>query len=207
MKQLKSESVLRDMQNLFLKYQLSPNQFYLLTCIKDQLGPININIDQEIRQLELNNWIKPVNKGYQLEPKSMTLIQQVESFVIIHKKKTDKHIMGEDFEVYCEKFRQIFPKMLSPTSGKPLRTNLKSVIEGLRWFMENYDYTWEDIFKATYQYVDHFETKKYHYMATCQYFIRKQNVNRIWESILADHCANIEDGDDPEPVFFPTNVI
>lgn len=192
---------------MYLKHKLSPNQFYLLCCIKDGQGAININLHQELRQLEADDWVKDVEGVSKLQPKAMTLVDQVDSFVSIHKKKTDKHIMGEDFEEMCEKLRQIFPKMLSPTSNKPLRTNLKSVIEGMRWFMENHEYTWEDIFKATYLYVDVFEKKKYHYMVTLQYFIRKQNTNRVWESQLADYCATIDEGDDTKPKYFTTKVL
>ncbi len=195
------------MHNTYLKHKLSPNQFYLLCCISEGEGAININIHQELRQLETDEWVKEVKGIHMLQPKAVTLVQQVESFVTIHKKKTDKQVMGEDFELMCEKFRQVFPKMLSPTSQKPLRTNLKSVIEGMRWFMENHEYSWEEILRAAYTYVDAFEKKKYHYMVTCQYFIRKQNTNRIWESQLADYCATIDEPDDEKPMIFSPKVL
>ena len=84
--------------------------------------------------------------------------------------------------------------MLLP-SGKAARSDKKNVETALRWFMENYEYSWNTILNAAKLYVAEFELKNYLYMQTSQYFIRKQNSDKTWASELANVCARVDAGD------------
>jgi hypothetical protein len=114
--------------------------------------------------------------------------------------------MGQDFVRNIEKYVEIFPnKKLS--SGKYARVNAKNLEAPFRWFFETYDYDWEEIFKATEKYVDEFSIRRYEFMRTAQYFIRKQNIDKSFESDLATYCEIIRSGDDEEQVYFSEKVV
>ena len=117
------------------------------------------------------------------------------------KKKTSISIMGNNFIENIQKYNEIFPnKKLS--SGKYARVNPKSLENAFRWFFENYNYTWETILKATQRYVDEYSIQRYDYMRTSQYFVRKQNVDKSWDSDLATYCEFLNSSEDTELNYF-----
>ena len=92
-------------------------------------------------------------------------------------------------------------------AGKPARNNVKALGENFRWFFETYDYSWDEIIKATRMYVNEYRDKDYLYMQTSQYFISKQDKHRVKHSTLADYCDMIIDGIDTEEEHFKENVV
>ena len=48
--------MIREVFNKILKEGLTPNQFYLLYCLKDSTSPIKINGHLELRTLEEGFW-------------------------------------------------------------------------------------------------------------------------------------------------------
>ena len=101
---------------------------------------------------------------------------------------------------------EIFPAKKLP-SGKPARNNVKALGEAFRWFFETYDYTWDDIIKATKMYVNEYRDADYLYMQTSQYFICKQDKHRVKHSTLADYCDMILEGISTEDEHFKENVV
>ena len=190
-----------EMFNLMIGKGLNPNQFYLLYCIRKNTGSLTINIHQELRSLEKNGWIKKMEEGDKtpiLEPKAITLIQQVESFFITHKKKTATQVMGKGYGDNLRAYRDTFPKKKLP-SGEPARNDLRNLEIAMKWFFENHEYSWETILKATDVYVTKYEKVDYLYMRTSVYFIRKE-VGKDWNSTLANYCAAIDNGDDLDDI-------
>lgn len=149
---------------------------------------------QELRVLEMDCWVKNHDGTYVPEPKAHSLLQQVESFFLIQKKKTANQVMGKDYGENIEKYLLLFPKIKLP-SGKAARTDKRNCETAFKWFFENHEYSWEIILKATGLYVDEFEKKNYMFMQTSQYFIRKQQPDKTWGSELANWCAAVESGD------------
>ena len=88
-------------------------------------------------------------------------------------------------------------------SKKKTSTNLL----GFRWFFETYNYDWETIFQATQKYVAEYESKNYEYMRTAQYFLRKQNVDKSWDSDLAIYCEYLKDNPDDDKVYFSELIV
>ena len=82
-----------------------------------------------------------------------------------------------------------------------MKQNEKTLENAFRWFFETYDFTWDIIFKATKKYVNEYSIKQYEYMRTSQYFIRKQNTDKTYDSELADYCNMIDNVLDDEVVF------
>lgn len=191
--------------NHIAEAELTPNQYYLLYCIKQGTTAPFINIHQDIRHLVVNGWLKDetdaTGNHYTLEPKSLSLISKIDSYFGVQVKKSNNALMGQDFEANALKYNEIFPKMKLP-SNKPARSPLKEIITAFREFFKEYDYTWEIIHAAAEYYIEEEEKKSFKYTRTSRYFIRKQDSDKSWISDLAGYCELIKNGEDrDEPKF------
>lgn len=170
---------------------LSPNQFYLLSCIREKVLSVHINIHQETRSLKVDQWLTEDNK---LTEKSIALLQEVDTYFKVQKKKVNTQVLGTEANAHIQAYVELFPRIKLP-SGKAARTDKNNLEIAFKWFFENYKYSWEIILKASALYVDEYEKKNYLYMQTSQYFIRKQNTDKTWGSELANWCSVVENGD------------
>ena len=162
---------------------LTPNQLYLLWCIKNKNLAKNINPQLELRGLIAEGYIessKITSKG-DLLLESLTKNENSTSNSLDH----------------VDVFLNIFPKGKLP-SGKPARVNKRNIEEAFRWFFKNYKYDWKTIIAATVYYVDSFEKDNFKFMRNSQYFIRKQNSDKSWDSELANCCDIVLNGDDQD---------
>ena len=113
---------------------------------------------------------------------------------------------GDDYQTKIKTYLELFPKLRLP-SGKAARSDKKNVETAMRWFQENYDYSWDTILKATEAYVIDYQMRNYKYMQTSQYFIRKQNSDRTWGSELANWCSDlVNDNVQNSDNYFSENV-
>jgi len=183
---------------------LTPNTYYVLHCIREKIVPHkSVNKELECKRLQTDQWL---TENLELTSKSLIFMEEINGYFKRTKKKTSQDLMGQDFVRNIEKYVEIFPnKKLS--SGKYARVNAKNLEAPFRWFFENYDYDWEEIMKATERYVDEFSIRRYEFMRTAQYFIRKQNIDKSFESDLATYCEIIRSGDDEEQVYFSERVV
>jgi hypothetical protein len=188
------DSGLMEMYYLITTKGLTPNQFYLMFSMQENVQSLYINVEQELRTLVADEWVTKDNK---LTPKAVTLIQQIEGFFRVQKKKTGVQLMGDDFNVNIGKYQLLFPKKKLP-SGKAARSAQSNVETNFRWFFENNKFTWETILKATAMYVDEYERKTppFMYMRTSAYFIRKTELDKSIVSDLANYCEIVESGED-----------
>lgn len=170
---------------------LSPNQYYLLCCIKDSVSPLKINMHLELRSLVSNGWLTKENK---LTPKSITLVGQVEKLFSLQKKKTSNQLMGKGYKENVNKYKEMFPNIKLP-NGKPARSATGNLEKTFRWFFENFDYSWETIFKASGYYVNKYQKVEWKFMRTSQYFIKKDGL-----SDLADFCEIVLTGGDDDEI-------
>lgn len=194
---------MRDIYTKLIKENISPNAFYILHCIKEKIVPSNfVNQKIEIKKLQNDKWL---NDDFELTNKSHIFIDEIESFFRKSKKKTSKDLLGDEFMDKIVEYNQIFPNR-KLSSGKYARVNPKSLENAFRWFFENYDYDWNTIISATIKYVDEYSVRRYEYMRTSQYFIRKQNTDKTWDSDLATYCELIKDGEDELIDYFKDRV-
>lgn len=143
---------------------------------------------------------------YKLTPQAKLFMVRLDNYFIKAKKKTDIQLMGKNHVDKINAYREIFPAKKLP-SGKPARNNVKALGEAFRWFFETYDYTWDDVIKATKMYVNEYRDAEYLYMQTSQYFICKQDKHRVKHSTLADYCDMILEGINTEDEHFKENVV
>ena len=163
-----------------------------------------INQFLEVKSLVKNNYLKRVeikNQSYYVPTvEAIKAIKKYDSYFNKARKKTNSQIMGTDFMDNIKKYREFFPAKKLP-SGKPARNNVKVLEAAFRWFFSEYDFTWEEVLRATAQYVDEYEEKGYMYMKTSQYFVAKQDKTKVKYSELADYCDMIKEGVEPDKHF------
>ena len=169
---------------------LTPNQFLLLHATKNKLSLPILKPKTEMAYLFDTGFITGDN---QLTQKSIALIAKYESYFIKAKKKTSTELLGKEFASKLAEYRNIFPAGKIP-SGKPARVNVKTLENSFRWFFENYDFSWDEVISATKRYVNEYQNNNYLYMKTSQYFIGKEDKNKVKTSELADYCDMIRDG-------------
>jgi hypothetical protein len=186
--------------NRLVKEGLMPNTYYVLHCLKEKVIPNNfVNKELEISRLKANDWL---SEDLVLTAKSLIFTEEINSFF----KKTVSALMGEDYISMMLEYLEIFPNR-KLNSGKPARVNVKNLEGAFKWFFETYDYSWETILKATEKYVSEYEMKRFEFMRNSQYFIRKQNLDKSYESDLATYCELVTSGADEVPNYFRDNIV
>ena len=190
---------------MMLKNNLTPNQVLLLFGIKQGVSLPQVTNDDKLA-LEKLGYLILDNGKYTMSAEAKSLIVHLDNYFTKAKKKTDAQLMGQDFVDKINIYREVFPNIKLP-SGKPARVNVKMLSESFRWLFETYDYTWEQIIKATKMYVNEYRDAQYMYMQTSQYFICKQDKHKVKSSTLADYCDMIRDGVETEAKHFKENVI
>lgn len=195
---------MKEIFDRLIREGISPNSFYILCCIHDKIIPNKmVSSSLEVTKLKAGGYLK---ENLELTNNSLNFIQEVESYFKKSKKKTSSILMGDEFLSKITIYNEIFPnKKLS--SGKYARVNVKTLENSFRWFFDNYAYSWETILKATDKYVDEYSVRRYEYMRTSQYFVRKQNTDKTWDSELATYCDLIENGYDEETNYFKETVV
>lgn len=190
--------------NVLINNKLTPNQLYILHCLKNKTVPhSSINISLEIERLKSDKWVAEDGK---LEAKSIALIDSLDAYFRKSKKKSSEDIIGVDYVSKIRAYVELFPKGNLP-SGKPARSNPKNLETSFRWFFETFDYDWNTVYLATKMYLDEYEKNNFKYMRTSQYFVRKQNQDKSFDSELANYCEMYLSGDTLDNTHFSENVV
>ena len=179
------------MQELFeklIREQITPNSFYVLYSLFKKTKPTDIvNSNLEITRLKNAGWL---GNNLEITDKSIIFIEEISGYFRKSKKKSAQIIMGPDFMDNITSYNLLFPNKKLP-SGSYARVNAKNLESGFRWFFENYNYDWETIFSATRKYVNEYSENGFDYMSNSQYFVRKQSLDKTFESKLANYCEMI----------------
>lgn len=195
---------MQEVFNKLIQIKLTPNAFYVLYCIHYKIVPNkSVNASLEVAKLKSENFI---TESLELSQNSIKFIQEIEGYFKKSKKKTSKALMGEEFLENIKTYNECFPATKLP-SGVYARVNVKSLENAFRWFFETFDYSWEVVIQATEKYVEEYSINRYNYMRNSQYFIRKQNTDKTWDSTLATYCDMITQDDYEAPVFFKEKIV
>jgi hypothetical protein len=193
-----------DIFTRLIQEDLTPNTYYVLHCIREKIVPHKfVNKELECKRLQSNLWL---TEDLQLTSKSLIFMEEINGYFKRTKKKTSQDLMGQGFVTNIQVYVEIFPN-IKLSSGKYARVNAKNLEAPFKWFFENYDYDWETILKATERYIDEYSIRRYEYMRTAQYFIRKQNIDKSFESDLATYCEILRTKPDDEQVYFSEKVV
>jgi len=187
-----------------IQEKITPNAYYVLYCIKENIVPKSfINKELECMRLQTDDWL---TQDLQLTSKSIIFMEEIGGFFKRTTKKLSNDLMGADFVQKIQDYIEIFPNR-KLSSGKYARTNPKNLESAFKWFFSVYDYSWEVILEATEKYVKDYEMRNFEYMRTSQYFIRKQNIDKSFESELANYCELMKTNPDVDQVYFTEDVV
>lgn len=192
---MRKDIVMWEFFNKIQSYDISPNECLFLFGIKEKITPSRIKI--EMRQIQImltDKGLIEIKDGvYVLTDTGSRIVRDLEIFYDKKSKQDNIQKMGKDFKDMVTQYRELFPKSKLP-SGKLARNNVNTLIENFKWFFSTYDYTWDDVIKATKAYIKEYRNKDWQYMKTSQYFISKQDKHKVKVSELADYCDMIKDG-------------
>lgn len=179
-----------------LKYNITPNEFYILACMHYKLTSqsfSNKSLSMDVRSLSLKKLIVNNNHKFDITDEGKKIFESAEVKKVIKKKKYVKPTVT--LEMVAE-YVELFPKGKLP-SGKLARSDKRNLKVLFEWFFNHYEYSWQTVMKATKLYVSEFQMTGYKYMRTSQYFISKANSDRTRESELANYCLMIINGSQP----------
>lgn len=191
---------------ILISQGITPDHCAVLFSIKEKITYPFLNNKDAIEWLIKNNYITENNNVYTITEHGQKLINNLNNEFVKANKKTNMQSMSNDYVSQIEIYRSIFPSGKLP-SGKPARQNIKCLTDSFRWFFDNYNYTWEEIHKATKMYIDEYAMNDYNYMQTSQYFISKQDKHKVKTSSLADYCDMIKEGVVLNPKHFNDKVV
>jgi hypothetical protein len=162
--------------------------------MKESIQSENINIHTELRGLLDKGMI---SQDKVLSPDAHALIAQLDNFFSVHKQKTTRQLLGPDFKENIQEFKKHWPKKRIP-QGYYVTSTPENLEGAFRWFFNNYHYDWETIMAATLRYLDEKQRDNWNYTMKSQFFIRKQQQDKSWNSELANYCELIISGEEPE---------
>jgi predicted transcriptional regulator len=163
-----------------------------------------VNFRHEQHRLELTGYLKSETVDgttvYKITDKGLHLIRESEKTVGKIQKAKKKNIPFSDWEDQIKIYNELFPAQKKPGTNYYFRTAPKELFSRFKWFFLEYpEYTWEDVFKATKKYVNHFvEANDYTYMQLNKYFIKKDDKNRSTTSAMATEIFNMKNSSDEE---------
>jgi hypothetical protein len=174
-----------------LKYKITPNQLYLLDCYRERIKPTLINVDAELNICKVKGLIDEENNITRI---GEVILTEHETFLTKVKKKVTKEVLGEDFIERVNEYREAWPKKRLP-SGELARQSAQELKDKFVWFFKTYpEYDWDLVLDATDYYNIIYERKRYQYMVTSSYFIKKTNPqSKETTSKLADYCQELLD--------------
>lgn len=167
-----------DRINEFISYcsklGLSPNEYCTLHFIYTGKEPLKtINTD-----------------GYSLVLRSKGYLDKDKKFTDkAHELFKEKSIPIENIETY----KSLWPSIILP-SGKNARCASTELKIRFQWFIDNFDYDWNTIYKATEEYIKYYADRGYNFMRTSAYFIFKEDTPKLRTSTLAEWCDKVTTG-------------
>ena len=152
-----------------------------------------ISFTQSVRHLEsegLIKWVGDNSADVVLRKRGEELFKK---HVGTKKKITTAKEVGE----WIQSWREIFPEGVN-SGGYRYRGDKGSCLTKMIKFVNTHDYSIEQIFQATKDYVERFSLKGYAYMQLAHYFIEKKGVGSTLSAEcegLAEKKPNVKEGE------------
>lgn len=141
-----------------------------------------IEFTHAIRQLESSGLVK----WYGENPKEITLRKTGQELFKKHVGNRKKTTTAKEVGQWIDSWRSIFPEGIN-SGGYRYRGDKAACLTKMIKFVNTHDYTLEQIFEATRDYVERFSLKGYAYMQLAHYFIDKKGVG----STLSAECEGL----------------
>lgn len=186
---------MKDLFQLFKDNELTPNGYYLLYCIENNvIMDLNLAYSTEMHKLKLLGFLDEKSNLTDKAIKVMNAASGIEP----KKTKALKEAVTAGFKENLLKYRDLFPT--TKEAGRPVKSTVVDLEPRMQWFFRSYpDYTWEMVLNATKKYIES-QNGDYRYCMTSAYFIKKDDKNRSTLSTLATWC---EAENDEPPIVNP----
>lgn len=146
-----------------------------------------IDYTNGIKFLEFKGYVKQFGE----QPTDIMLRKAGTDLFTKHFGKRKKKNSKSEVESWFNEWREIFPEG-SNSAGYRYRGNRLEGLKKMIKFVDSYDFTKEEIFEATRQYVQRFAIRGYNYMQQAHYFIEKKDSG----STLASECEGLKEQSD-----------
>jgi hypothetical protein len=173
-----------------IKHNLSPNLLYFLDCCKKNIKPTGIINEENENAIAKEKGL--IDDNGKLSLQALQILDEFEMYLVKKKTKVTKEVLGENFMEKVYEYRIAWPKTRLP-SGELARQSVQELKDKFIWFFKTYpEYDWDLVLDATDYYNMLYERKRYMYMATSSYFIKKTNPQtKETTSKLADYCQQL----------------
>lgn len=143
-----------------------------------------MDYSQHVQILETRGYIKKFGRN----PTDITMRKIGEDLFKKYIGTKSKVKRGDSVKYWIEEWRELFPAGVN-SGGYRYRGDKKEVLKKMIKFVDSNDYTKEEIFKATKNYVERFSLRGYNYMQMAHYFIEKQGAG----STLSSECEGLRE--------------
>lgn len=175
-----------------MKYNVTPNQIYLLDSYRSKIQPSDIINHEAERAACIEK--KLLTEEGKLTDRAIVILDDFETYLVKTKKKVTSAVLGDDFLEKIKQYRELFPaKRLA--SGLQARQPVQDLKDKFVWFFKRYpEFDWDLVLDATQYYIILKHRENYAYMPTSMYFIQKtDNLTKTSKSELANYCQLILD--------------
>jgi len=138
-----------------------------------------IGFRNAVKELEYKGLVK----WHSENPEDITLRKIGEDLFKKHVGRKKKITTAKEVNIWIDSWRELFPKGVN-AGGFRYRGDKQEVLKKMIKFVNDNDFTVEQIFQVTKEYIERYSLKGFAYMYLAHYFIEKKGVG----STLASEC-------------------
>lgn len=172
------------------KIEMNVSEFMVLVSLYYKSNFIDYVPKSILENLEKEKYIKILKTTCVLRQKSLKLIEQFKMESDVSLEKTTNVVTEAEIKERVQEYRILF-KGIKPGSMGSKRGCIDNLI---KWFKENPEYSFEDVLKATKLYIN--TQNDIRYIQKANYFIYKQDGNKVTHSNLSSFIDEIEENVD-----------
>jgi len=171
-------------------YKLSFLEFMLLIFVYEEQGEF-LSVAHDSNFMDFRHSIillegRGLVKWHGENPEEITLRKEGEELFKRHVGLKQKITSSKEVNQWMQSWREIFPEGMNSAGYRYRGDKAECIIKMIK-FVNTHDYTLEQIFQATRDYVERFSQKGYAYMQLAHYFIQKKGVG----STLSAECEGL----------------
>lgn len=161
---------------MMIMASLQRNDYVAVQMLAPAYDPVCVRLS-DLGWIKLDDELRPVltDSGKKI----------VATFTASGRKETQR---AKDVEGWIKTWIAKWPRVKQPITGKYLATDEKNLLKKMKWFVDEYDYTPNEIEFATVQYLHHHYQQGWERVRQATYFIYSEDQSKVRQSDLASWC-------------------
>lgn len=161
---------------MMIMASLQRNDYRTVQLLAPAYEPVCIRLS-DLGWIRLDDQLRPVltDSGKKI----------VATFMASAKKETER---AREVESWIKNWIAKWPRIKQTGTGKYLATDEKNLLKKMKWFVDEYDYTPNEIEFATVQYLRHHYQQGWERVRQATYFIYSEDQSKVRQSDLAAWC-------------------